>query len=204
MWCNGKITDPSLKALSPISQLFDVSFFYPCPVAKGLIYSNRSLWEVYDESLKFHPVNWKIAKQPFRNSCLGIESFLLLNKALLGKWLKGFNVENDHFWRKVVTNFGLREKKTGWISDGRRIALGSGIWRQIRNEWSEFLTHTNCIVGTVSGYNFDCGNTTFSDRLHDLFAIIENNKALVSDCYHFFQGRILGDRLFMTSPRLET
>lgn len=45
----------------------------------------------------------------FLTAVLASTSLFLLNKALLGKWLWTFNVENDCLWRKMVLNLALKE-----------------------------------------------------------------------------------------------
>ena len=58
---------------------------------------------------------------PVANGGLGVRKLITFNKALLGKWLWRFGVEETRLWRGVVAlKFG--EDWGGWSSK-----LGSGV-----------------------------------------------------------------------------
>ena len=52
------------------------------------------------------------------------------NKALLGKWLWWFGIEETRLWRRVVAlKFG--EEWGGWTSNLGRGVNGCGLWRSV-------------------------------------------------------------------------
>ena len=68
---------------------------------------------------------------PLENGGLGVRKITTLNKALLGKWLWRFGVEETRLWRRVVAlKFG--EEWGGSISKLDRGVHGCGLWRSIR------------------------------------------------------------------------
>ena len=67
------------------------------------------------------------------NGSLGIRKLTTFNKALLGKWLWRFGIEENRFWRRVVAlKFG--EEWGGWTSK-----LGRGVFMVV-------------VCGEVSGW----------------------------------------------------
>ena len=51
---------------------------------------------------KTHLFGWDKVCMPITNSGLGIRKWTTFNKALLGKWLWCFGIEENRFWRRVV------------------------------------------------------------------------------------------------------
>ena len=66
---------------------------------------------------------------------LGIRKIDLLNKALLGKWIWWFAVEEEFLWRKVI---GVKYGQVGfgWRTKEARGTFGVGVWRDILKESS--------------------------------------------------------------------
>ena len=61
---------------------------------------------------KTHLLSWDKVRLPIANGGLGIRKLTTFNKALLGKWLWRFGIEENRLWRRVVTlKFG--EEWTG-------------------------------------------------------------------------------------------
>lgn len=54
------------------------------------------------EEIKFHLVSWPKVCSPISERVLGVQNFLLFNRALLGKWLWCYAMEREALWRKVV------------------------------------------------------------------------------------------------------
>ena len=63
---------------------------------------------------------------PIAKGGLGIRKLTTFNKALLGKWLWRFAIEENRLWRRVVAlKFG--EKWAGWTSKLGRGVHGCGL-----------------------------------------------------------------------------
>ena len=79
---------------------------------------------------------------PKVNGGLGIRKLTTFNKALLGKWLWRFGVEDTRLWRRVVAlKFG--EEWGGWSSK-----LGRGVHGVVYEEVSEKVGR--CLANTSS------------------------------------------------------
>ena len=50
----------------------------------------------------FHLFNWQIICAPIQQRGLGVREVVYFNKALLGKWLRQFAMEEQALWRTVV------------------------------------------------------------------------------------------------------
>ena len=65
----------------------------------------------------------------------GIRKIVLLNKALLGKWIWRFAFEKDLFWKKVIgVKYG--QEGCGWRTNEARGTFGVGVWKEILKEAS--------------------------------------------------------------------
>ena len=70
---------------------------------------------------KTHLVGWDKVCALLENCGLGVRKLTSFNKALLGKWLWRFGIEETRLWRRVVAlKFG--EEWRGWTSK-----LGKGV-----------------------------------------------------------------------------
>ena len=86
---------------------------------------------------KTHLVGWDKVCAPLENDGLRVRKLTTFNKALLGKWLWWFGVEETRFWRRVVAlKFG--KEWEGWTSKLNRGVHGCGLWRSIRMGWEVF------------------------------------------------------------------
>ena len=83
---------------------------------------------------KTHLLGWDKVCMPIASGGLGIRKLTTFNKALLGKWLWRFGIEENRFWRRVVT-LKFREDfegEGGWTSKLGRGVHRCGLWRSIQ------------------------------------------------------------------------
>ena len=86
-------------------------------------------------------LGWDKVCIPIANGGLGIRKLTTFNKALLGKWLWHFGIEETWLWRRVVASKFGEEWGGGWTSK-----LGMGVhvcdlWRSIWMGWDAFSKH---------------------------------------------------------------
>ena len=95
---------------------------------------------------KTHLVGWNKVCAPLEIGGLGVRKLTTFNKALLGKWLWRFGLEETRLWRRVVA-FKFGEEWGGWTSKLGRGAHVCGLWRSIRMGWEEFRKNIRFVVG---------------------------------------------------------
>ncbi|KAL5572344.1 hypothetical protein UlMin_021941 [Ulmus minor] len=91
-------------------------------------------------------VDWKLVCTPKKCGGLGIGNLLIRNKALLGKWLWRFPLEQHTLWAAVIrSKYGLNRE--GW--DTNLVTVGSfrNPWKFIAQGTSNFLLNTKWVVG---------------------------------------------------------
>uniref|UniRef100_A0A2N9I6Z1 Reverse transcriptase zinc-binding domain-containing protein n=1 Tax=Fagus sylvatica TaxID=28930 RepID=A0A2N9I6Z1_FAGSY len=78
---------------------------------------------------------------------IGVVRHLIpFNRALLGKWLWRFGIEETHLWRRVlVVKYGV--ESGGWITNKPRGPNGCSVWKHIRMGWDGFSAHAGFDVG---------------------------------------------------------
>ena len=95
---------------------------------------------------KLHLVGWDKVCAPLKNDGLGVRKLTTFNKALLGKWLWRFGIEETRLWRRVIAlKFG--EEWGGWTSKLGRGVHGCRLWRSIRMGWEDFSKNICFEVG---------------------------------------------------------
>ena len=84
---------------------------------------------------KIHLINWDVVYTQKEKGGLGIRKIVLLNKALLGKWIWRFAFEKDLLWKKVIrVKYG--QEGCGWRTNEARGTFGVGVWKEILKEAS--------------------------------------------------------------------
>ncbi|KAL5548696.1 hypothetical protein UlMin_003927 [Ulmus minor] len=89
-------------------------------------------------------VDWKLVCSPKESGGLGIGNLLIRNKALLGKWLWRFPLEQHTLWAAVIrSKYGLNRE--GW--DTNLVTVGSfrSPWKFIAQGTSNFLLNTKWV-----------------------------------------------------------
>ena len=97
------------STLSSLPTYFLSLFTIPISVAHRIEKLQRDfLWGGMGNDSTHHLVGWDKVCTPKAKGGLGIRSLVLLNKALLGKWLWRFGLEENNLWRRVVVEkFGV-------------------------------------------------------------------------------------------------
>ncbi len=73
------------------------------------------IWGGDGEEFKHHLVNWDTVCSPLVNGGLGIRKIVAFNRALLGKCLWRFGVEDTRLWHRVlVARYGIVDG--GWCT----------------------------------------------------------------------------------------
>ena len=94
------------------------------------------LWGGMGNDFKHHLVGWDKVCVPKAKGRLGIRSLVLLNKALLGKWLWRFGLKENNLLQQVLAaKFGveLEGRRTNPI----RGAHSCGLWKGILSGWDD-------------------------------------------------------------------
>ena len=91
------------------------------------------LWGGGNIVRKIHLVSWNSVSQGKEKGGLGIRRLDLLNRALLGKWVWRFAVEDNSIWRSFInTKYG--SQNGGWFTPYPRGSYGVGLWKSIAKE----------------------------------------------------------------------
>ena len=80
---------------------------------------------------------------PITNGGLGITKLTTFNKALLGKWLWRFGIEENRIWRRVVA-----------LKFGEEWGDGPLSWRSIQMGWKVFSKNVQYKVGVGDRVKF--------------------------------------------------
>jgi hypothetical protein len=84
--------------------LFTIPMSVVCRIEK---LQKNFLWGGLGDEFKHYLVGWDKVCTPKEYGGLGVRNLVLTNKALLGKWLWRFGLEESHLWRRVlVAKFG--------------------------------------------------------------------------------------------------
>ena len=98
-------------------------------------------------------LDWETGCSPIAYGGLGVKKLVVFNKALLGKWLWRFGLEESHLWRRVIaTKYGV--DSGGWSAKRTQGAHGCGLWRSISTGWTDFVRFVDfeAGVGILSGF----------------------------------------------------
>ena len=120
---------------------------------------------------------------PTANGGLGIRKLTIFNKALLGKWLWRFGVEETRLWRRVVAlKFG--EEWGGWSSKLGKGVHECGLWRSIQKGWEVFSKYIRFEVGVGNRVKFWtdqwCGDLPLHLSFPVVYGIATNREASVA------------------------
>ncbi len=91
-------------------------------------------------------MNWERVCTPLDQGGLSIRDLTSFNKALLGKWIWLFGIEESKLWRRVLAvKYGV--EGGGWRTKSIRGSHGCSLWKGIMARWEDFSTHILFDVG---------------------------------------------------------
>ena len=146
--------------------------------------------------VKHHLVGWDKVCVPKAKGGLGVQSLVLFNKTLLGKWLWRFGLEENNLWRRVlVEKFGV--ELGGWRTNHIRGAYGCGLWKGIMSGWDDYFQHVEFVVGHGNRVRFWkdkwCSDTALMNRFPLLFNCSSNCEATIDTVLHRPDSGEVGD-----------
>ncbi|KAL5575498.1 hypothetical protein UlMin_017197 [Ulmus minor] len=147
-------------------------------------------------------VRWKTVCKPKELGGLGIGNLILRNKALLGKWLWRFPLEQHSLWAAVIrSKYGL--DRNGW--DTNRVTVGSfrNPWKFISQGISNFFSYTKWVVGRGDHilfwhYNW-CESYIFKTSFPSLYRLSRKKYCVINQInsgvfsFKFFFDCLLGN-----------
>uniref|UniRef100_A0A2N9I472 Reverse transcriptase domain-containing protein n=1 Tax=Fagus sylvatica TaxID=28930 RepID=A0A2N9I472_FAGSY len=175
------------STLSSLPTYYLSLFTIPVSVANRIEKIQRNfLWGGQGEVVNPHLVNWDTVCSPITYGGLGVRKIVPFNKALLGKWLWRFGVEETRLWRRAIaTKYGVNEG--GWSTRKIRGAHGCGLWRSISSIWADFVSFVDYEVGVGDRIRFWfdrwCGDRPLKDVFPDLFVCATNRNATVASLF---------------------
>jgi hypothetical protein len=171
------------STLSSLPTYYLSLFTIPISVANRIErIQHNFLWGSYGDGVNHHLVNWDIVCSPIYYGGLGVRKLVVFNKALLGKWLWRFGIEESKIWRRVIaTKYGVNSG--GWSTQNTRGSHGCGLWRSISSGWSDFVAYVDFEVGIGDRICFWidrwCGDRPLKDVFPDLYACASNRQATI-------------------------
>ncbi|XP_023927687.1 uncharacterized protein LOC112039077 [Quercus suber] len=155
------------STLSSLPTYFLSFLTIPTHVANKIEKLQRDLWG----DTKTHLLGWYKVCMPMANGGLGIRKLTTFNKALLGKWLWRFGIEENRLWRRVVAlKFG--EEWGGWTSKLGRGVHRCGLCKSIRMGWEVFHKNVHFKVGVGDKVKFWIDRWCGDLPLHLAFLIL--------------------------------
>ena len=171
------------STLSSLPTYFLSLFTIPISVAHRIEKLQRDfLWGGMGNDFKHHLVGWDKVCVPKAKGGLGVWSLVLFNKALLGKWLWWFGLEENNLWRRVLVA-KYRVELGGWRTNPIRGAHGCSLWKGILSGWDDYFQHVQFAVGQGNRVCFWedkwCGDLALKDRFPLLFTCSSNHGATI-------------------------
>jgi hypothetical protein len=116
------------STLSSLPTYFLSLFTISVSVAQSIEKLQRNfLWDGMGDGVKYHLVRWDQVCSPMDCGGLDVKNLTLFNKALLGKWLWRFAVEESYLWRRVIAqNMGWNGAVGGLNLVGKFMGVGFG------------------------------------------------------------------------------
>ena len=142
---------------------------------------------------KAHLIKWEAICEDKSKGGLGLRKLVLLNKALLGKWIWRFAYDKDDLWKQVITaKYG--QEGHGWRAKRAYGTIDGGVWKEIGKESNWCWDNMGFIVWKGSKINFWtdawCKGTRLSQNFPHLYAMALHRNATVEEMWNqnFGQG----------------
>ncbi|RVW72687.1 putative ribonuclease H protein [Vitis vinifera] len=188
----GRIT--LIKSTLASMPLYQLSLFrMPKIVARRLEKLQRDfLWGGGNMKRKAHLVNWEMVCAGKEKGGLGLRKLVLLNKALLGKWVWRFARAKDELWKQVLmAKYG--QEDLGW----RTKKANGGVWCRglegilKESDWCWDNMAFNVGKGTRIRFWTDpwCGGVELSLRFPRLYAVAAHRNATVGEMWDQNSGQ---------------
>ncbi|XP_077224226.1 uncharacterized protein LOC143857676 [Tasmannia lanceolata] len=184
---------PRKEIWNPIVEKIERS----CPISVILkieMLQRRFLWGGSSSKGGIPLVNWDKVCIPIKSGGMGIRRLKEFNRALLGKWLWQFGVEQSALWVKVVgSKYGLLQGS--WCSDDKYGKKGRTIWRNILRLKQNFEAGIRFKVYSGDRIKFWSDSWCSSDPLAvlfpGLFSVASIKDVKVADCFERIHNRII-------------
>uniref|UniRef100_A0A2N9FGG2 Reverse transcriptase domain-containing protein n=1 Tax=Fagus sylvatica TaxID=28930 RepID=A0A2N9FGG2_FAGSY len=152
------------------------------------------------EDSKHSLVRWDTICSPIDRGGLGIRMLVPLNRALLGKWLWRFGVEESRLWRQVVASrHGV--VNGGWCTCQVQSSYGCGLWKGIMMGWDQFHKHLRFTVSRGDRvrlwHDCWCGDMALKDVFPNIFECASHKNAFLNEVMVRHNGRVVWNVSFM-------
>ena len=136
-------------------------------------------------------VSWSKVCTPIAQGDLGVRDLTVFNKALLGKWLWRFGVEDSKFWRwLLVAKYGVIGR--GWCTRPVRGSHGCSLWKGIMANWDIFQSYIVFEAGKGDKMRFWydrwCGDHPLKDEFPLLFECSRDREAFIDSLFTHSSG----------------
>ncbi|KAE8709200.1 hypothetical protein F3Y22_tig00110332pilonHSYRG01083 [Hibiscus syriacus] len=148
------------------------------------------LWGGSSDKKNIHWIKWDLVCKPKKLGGLGIPNLLLLNRALMGKWVWKFVGEKNSWWKSVVCCVYNMDPNSLMIRN-TWTARSSWIWRGIVKNFSSDAFgdcfRRNLCVRAGNGetvqfwHDVWLGSAPLKDRFPRLFALSNNREGKVAE-----------------------
>lgn len=133
---------------------------------------------------KTHLFKWDVMCIGEGQSSLGLRSLTVLNKALLGKWIWRFALEEDGTWKKlIVSKYGF--EGLGWWPKEAQGPHGVGFQKKILKEASWVRANGHFNIGNGSNIRFCtdlwCGSLAHCLSFQVVFEMANKKCATVAE-----------------------
>ena len=136
-------------------------------------------------------MNWNTICSSKEKGRLGVRDLSLVNKALLGKWIWRFTVEDNSFWKDVISIKYLVEEG-GWYTKTTRGNFGLGPLKDISKEIGLMKLNFVFAIGDGSRVRFWedtwCGESPICDIFPNLYMVAVSKGVTVADVWDNSRG----------------